>query len=364
MIERQLSDMLTWSTGSSRQLMLAQYTGCDELCADRIEAQRAEAAGRDVVLEYTYWRERYRSGRPEVVTGPKGLSVEQLESWPRAARGHGYNLLGAALIAQARPEEALEPLGRAEQLLPERAAPSLNALRAHQMLDQPEAGREALDRANTRELEVAMDHLGLKRRDVNSFVRIEPLPTSMFWSRHRQANDQQVDLIARFWPYLAGQNIPLGWSMYLGGVGLALVLLTLPLPLRGQLSTPCPSCGLARDPSDGATTGDHPYCKSCYRSFVTGASMNFQARVYTEEVLGRRRRLQAGMRRVLSALLPGAGHALAGWAVAGTLLMGVCIFGLLLVVRAAGLWRAPGDLLRSEWLGAQVLAGCCSGWGS
>lgn len=356
MIEEHLSDTLTWSTGTSRHLLQTQYAECDDACFEHLDAMRRESEAHDVVLDYTYWLQVYRRGQPGRIIDPEaGLALSEVESWPGAVKGHGLNLLAAAHIARDHPEDATELLARAEKLLPGDPSPSLNMLRAQQMIGDQEAARQALDRANDRDLEVTLEHLDLDRRDVNSFLRVSPLPAPLFWTRHRRANDQQVDLVTRFWPYLAGTKVPLGWSQYMGGAGLLLLLLTLPLALRCHVSTPCPSCGLARAPEDGAKNGDHAYCMSCYRTFITGASMEYQARVASEEALSQRRQLQSLTRRGLSAIAPGSGHVSAGYAIGGFLLSFVLLFGVALLVRAGGIWRPPEDLIYVDWFGWSAL---------
>ena len=358
-IENTLSDALTWSTGSSRELLQAQYTVCDDRCFDTLEARYRESReNKDVILDYTYWMHIYRSGNPSKVIGENGLSEEEIGSWPKSLQGYGYNLLGAATVAMAEPEGAIPILEKASTLVGKKTpAPNLNLLRAHQMLDDQDSAQAAIDKANLIDLDQTMLHLNLKRMDINSWLSVPALPSTYFWKRHRQANTQQVDLISRFWPYLAGKNVPLGWATYIGGVGLLLLLLTIPLPLRGVTSTPCPSCGLARDPEDGKKNGDHHFCMSCYRTYVAGASMDFEARVTSEDTLSQRRRLQELIRRTMSALLPGGGHATSGYGFAG-FFTSICFFvGALLLWIPGGIWRAPEDLIFLDWMGFSIIGG-------
>ena len=333
--------------------MQTQYTVCDERCFEELEAQYRESRdNRDVILDYTYWLYIYRSGEPGKVIDENGLKAEDVDAWPKSLQGYGYNLIGASTVAMAQPEAAIPLLEKAANLVGKRSpAPNLNLTRAHQMLDDQDSAQAAIDKANAINLEETLLHLNLQRRDINSWLSTPPLPSTYFWKRHRQANTQQVDLISRFWPYLAGKNVPLGWAMYIGGLGLLIVLLTAPFPLRGTISTPCPSCGLARDPSDGEKNGDHHFCMSCYRTYVAGASMDFEARVTTEETLSQRRRMQALIRRILSALLPGGGHATSGYGLAG-FITSICFFiGALLLWIPGGIWRAPEDLIFLDWMG-------------
>lgn len=356
LIEARLSNALTWSSGSSRELLQSQHTVCDRRCFDTLSASWREQESKDILLDYTYWLQVYRTGSPHVLHGPSGLKEETVKAWPRSLRGYGYNLLGAAKLAQAKPQEALPLLTQAaEQLGRTTPAAYLNLLRAHQMLDDKESAQRAIDRANDIDLDATLLHLNTTRRDINSWLMVPALPAPFFWRRHEQANTQAVDLVASFWPYLAGRHIPLSWSQGMGGAGFLLVLLTAGLMWRGKTSAPCTSCGLARDPEDGGKNGNHPFCMSCYRTYVAGGSMTFQARVESEDTLNARRRMQVLTRRVLSALLPGAGHATAGYGVIGFAGMMSLLLGLLLVLRPQGVWRAPQDLLYADWLGLWVL---------
>ena len=134
------------------------------------------------------------------------------------------------------------------------------------------------------------------------------------------------------------------------------MLLSLPLYLSGRTSTPCPKCGMARDPNDSERTGDHRYCLPCYRTFVSGAELDYNARVHNERVLGRRERFQDVLRRVLSLLLPGSGHAEAGHGLGGFLLAFSVLFGVGILLRPMGLWRPPYELFSDNWAAQQSIA--------
>src|SRR5699024_7129936 len=135
-----------------------------------------------------------------------------------------------------------------------------NLMRAYQMQDDRDSAVKALEQAISEDLNAVRAHLGLQRRDVNSFLLVEPLPAEVFWQRHLAQHDESVSAIQPVWRALAGPVFRLEHAPLAGGAGILLVLLGLPLALLGRTSTPCPNCGLARDPGDAEETANHRYC--------------------------------------------------------------------------------------------------------
>ena len=121
------------------------------------------------------------------------------------------------------------------------------------------------------------------------------------------------------------------------------------------MSTPCPKCGLARDPRDDKTTGAHQLCLPCYRTFVTGAGLDYRARVYNEKVLGGRSRLQSGIRRIGSIIAPGTGHHLAGRSITGFTMGTSVVLGLLLAVFPLGIVRPAQEIGSNNWGGGVTI---------
>ncbi len=356
-IEKKMSPYVTWNVGSSQQLVDAQYLPCDDACTETWLTRHSEQQDRDVVLAYTAWLLQYKSGRTQALLESGELSKESVASWPKTLRGEAYNLLGATLVAQNKPEEAIEILTEAEALLPQSAAPSLNIMRAAQMTGEREQARGALERANTRNLNPPLEFLDLERRDVNSTLIVNPMPLQTFWSRHLAEHATDVKIIEPIWPLLAGDSLPFESARWMGLLGLVLGLLSIPIPLTHRCSTPCPSCGLARSPHDSIKNSNHPYCMSCYEAFVMGASMSYNERVASDAMLHSRRKRQNASRRFMSLIIPGSGHILAGYGMAGMLM--VTLFGLavLTIAHPQGFWRAPSQLIFEDWFGRQVLAG-------
>jgi tetratricopeptide (TPR) repeat protein len=338
--------------GSPEQaLMNAQHGYCPKSC---IEALPAALDHDKPLLTYTRALARWRAGE---LDAPLALAGE-LESWPDAMmRGRGYNLLGAALLAAERGEEAIAALDKAEQLDAMSAAPAFNAMRAHQLLGQTEAANQALTRANNRDLYAVSDRIELKRRDHNTYLLVEPLPAMRFWqaAERRLATEPAPPIIGQLWPYIAGPNLPLQAAHGLGALGIVLAIAGAGLVKRGKTSTPCPRCGMARDPHDAKHTGGHPECLLCYQTFVGGVRLDFGTKLAAEKLLQQRSATQRTMRRVGAAILPGTGHFLAGRAVEGVLIAWGFIFGAALLYNPAAVWRPPADLRGHDWTGLAAL---------
>lgn len=364
-LEGELNARISFMESEAGALFEAQYTSCDRACQDRLSAIVESSKGElEPLVTYTQLLNTYRSGKTDKVLTQ--VTPEEIAKWSKPLSGLGLNLYGASMVAQAKSAEAIEHLDRASALMPTSAAPSINKMRAHQMEQERDRALKALEVANTRALLETVDFLKNKQRDVNSFLWVEPAPLELFGQHHARALAKappKLQIIGRFWPFMAGSKLPLSLALYLGLGGALLVLLTLPLSLRGALSTPCPRCGLARDPEDGAHSGDHPYCDACYKTFVTGATMEYHARVASEERINQRSGLARTTRRLLAFIAPGAGHATAGHAVVGFLISLVVSGALLWWMRPEGIWRGPQELLRRDWYGIGALLGILGGAG-
>ena len=354
-IDARMSDQVAWPQSNSQQLMHAQYTFCDQECAADIESQWLESAGDDPVLTYTLALIQYRQGSQKRLSNVIEL-LEGRDSWPKSMQGSVENLLGATLVAQAKAQEAVAHLEKAKELDPSSPAAPFNLMRAYQMEDDGAAASAALDEAISVNLAAVRTHLGLDRRDVNSFLLVEPLAAELFWQRHREADAEPVSVISPVWSALSGPRLPLERAPLLGGIGLVIVLLSLPLYLSGRASSPCPKCGMARDPQDAPKTANHRYCLPCYHTFVSGASLDYNARVHNEQVLGRRERFQDVMRRVLSVIMPGTGHSQAGHGLGCFVLTVLTVFGAIILVRPMGLWRPPYELFTDNWAAQKSVA--------
>lgn len=359
-VDQYLSTQITWPGSEAQSVFHAQYLGCDAECEDALEQGWLDSDGADPALTYANAALKYRHGSTAKLENLLAM-LDEVEDWPATMRPSVDNLYGAALVALARPDGAIERLEAAraaskEGHKPTHAAASFNLMRAYQMNDQRTSASAAFDDAIRTDLATLRAHLALERRDVNSFLIVTPLPTEIFWQRHRAQAPETVSLIAPLWRALAGPNLPLERTPLLGGVGMLIVLLGLPLATLGRTSTPCPNCGMARDPRDAPKTGDHRYCLPCYQTFVSGSSLEYSARVHNERVSGRRERFQEFLRRALSLLMPGTGHCQAGHGLYGFGVIFGTLFGLALLWRPMGIWRAPQEILSQNWAAQQSVA--------
>ena len=354
-----LSPMLTWNVGSSQQLMHAQYNGCDTQCTKLWTLRQQESTQHDLVLDYTSWLLMYRDGQTAQLVEQQEDISNTINSWPAVPKGQALTILGASLIAQNKPEDAIPLLEQAATLTPKSLAPDLNIMRAAQMTGDREQARAALDRANTKDLQVTKEFLSLEIRDVNSKLRVESLPTKIFWNRHKaEYKDTQIRTIEPVWPLVAGPHLDFQTtSLWIGLAGMLIALLTIPLPLTYRCSTPCPSCGLARDPKDSISNANHAYCLSCYESFVMGSTMSYNERVESDAMLQSRRNRQSAARRYLSLLIPGSGHLLTGYGTIGLLMVWFFGTAVLILLKHTGFWRSPADLIFEDWTGITVIAG-------
>lgn len=359
-IDERLSRQITWPTSEAQRLFHAQYLHCDADCESDLEARWLDSGGSDPALTYANAYLKYRRGTPQDLASVLAM-LDEVEAWPESMRPWVDNLRGAAWVARAEPDRAIVHLEAARAAAPARAksiraAASFNLMRAYQMDDARTSASSAYDDAIRTDLGALRAHLALERRDVNSFLIVQPLPTEVFWQRHLAQQRETVSLITPVWQALAGHKVGLEHTPLLGGVGILIVLLGLPLWARRLTSTPCPSCGMARDPEDAPQTGGHRYCLPCYQTFVSGASFEYSARVHNERVSGRRERFQEFLRRALSLLAPGTGHCQSGHGLFGFVVIYITLFGLALLWQPMGVWRAPQELLSQNWAGQQTIA--------
>jgi tetratricopeptide (TPR) repeat protein len=350
-LDQRMSDQVQWPGSTTQKLVHAQYIHCDAPCVAGLEAQWLDSGDADPIVSYTLALTQYRQGSPERLANVIEV-LEGREQWPEAMQASVENLHGATLVAQAKPDEAIVHLEKAKKLDPTSPAAPYNLMRAYQMQNEGAPAEAALDEAISVNLQAVRTHLEMERRDVNSFLLVEPLNSEMFWQRHRDQASEHVSVIAPVWSALSGPKVPLDRAPLIGIIGALIVLLSLPLYLFARASSPCPKCGLARDPTDAPQTGNHRYCLPCYHTFVSGASLDYNARVHNEHVLGRRERFQDIMRRVLSVIMPGTGHSQAGHGLGGFTITLLTVFGAIILFRPMGLWRPPFELFTDNW-GAQ-----------
>jgi hypothetical protein len=354
-LEDYMSDLITWPGSETQTLMHAQYMECGKECRSELEATWLSEKTDDPLYTYTLALAEYREGDPDSLERVVEL-LESRDNWPNTMRTEALNLWGATLIAQAKPSDALDKLEKAQPKQKPNAAPVFNIMRAHQMLDDASSASSALDQAMKLDIDRVRRHMRLDRRDINSSLMVSPLDGPVFMQYHRENPPERVEALQPIWRVVAGPNVDFALALYLGLAGALLTLLTLPLRLTNRASTPCPKCGLARDPNDAEKTGDHRYCLPCYRTFVSGAKLDYDARVHNERVLGRRERFQDGLRRVLSILMPGSGHVEAGHGLGGFLVSFMMLFGVLLLLRPMGLWRPAFELFNENWGGQLAFA--------
>ena len=355
-VDDRLEELVIYPGSDAQELLHAHYHGCDEPCRQWLTSTVDDEAG---VASYIERSDRFRSGQHD--------ALDELATWfdehdPATQNaelaGHWLNLEGAVLIARGDSDEAIEILERAADADTTNPAPWFNIGRAYQLLDEEAASHQAIENAFNRDLEGVSRQANFSRRGPHSFLMIQPLEGSQIWRQHRPGTDDVPSLIEPVWAVVAGDQIDFGATTWLGLAGILLVLLTLPLYLKRRVSSPCPKCGLARDPTETDETGDHHYCTPCYQTFVSGASLDYHARVHSEATLGRRDRLQQFLRRALS-MTPGVGHIVAGHAIRGILALVIVLVGVLILIYPlgpTGAWRGAFALFREHWAGQAAIA--------
>ena len=363
--ERQLMRLAAFPGSDSEMLLEAQYLRCGEECREQMD-DRFAAPGDDPTVRFTRALALVRTGAQGGIDRALEL-IDNPGSAPSTLRGHLHNLRGAALLADGRTEDAIEQFQQATTRMDDSVAAWFNLMRAARRSGRDELASKASSEASARDTSAVQRHSELDRKDPSSHLMLPPLPLSHFWNRHREATVGGVDAasaegaqtkLAQAWGYLAGPNRPFDDATRLGVVA-AFALLALSLfSMLGYTSTPCPNCGLAREPDDPEQTGGHPHCLPCYRTFVGGAELGYRARVHYETLLGRRSTIQEVLRRSLSVLVPGAGHALAGRVFAGFALGGTLAVGLFVGLYPDWLWQPPRSLEGPDFLGLRW-----AGWG-
>ncbi len=368
-VEAQIERRAGYLDSDTRQVLEAQYLRCGEGCRDRL-------AGELETREQSF-PTRYALALASIKTGDRGAVERALElletpaSTPEAVRGHVHNLRGAALFTSGQTEAAIEAFQTATAQMAETASVAawFNLMRASRRAGRDEMASRASSEASERDAERVQRKAELTRDDPASYLMLPPLPTTYLWQQYRQAPSDAAEtsgpagtVISRVWRRAAGPSHPFADTPLFGiGTAAGLLLLSI-LSLLGFTSSPCPNCGLAREPDDPERTGGHPHCLPCYRTFVGGAELGYRARVHYETLLGRRSTIQMFLRRALSLLVPGAGHALAGRVFAGFALGGTLGLGLLLVAQPDWLWQparsiAGPDFLGLRWLGGLLVVG-------
>lgn len=356
--DEQLGELLNYPGSDAQRILHAHYHGCDSECRPWLEQLAADEEDYGVA-QYTERVDRFRSG--------KQADMEALHAWfqdhdPEQYQdlaSHWLNLEGAILIAIGKSDEALDILEESATADPTAAAPWFNQMRALQVQNQRDESQDALKLAFARDFETVTRKLSFSRQDPHSFLMMTHLDGDRIWQAYTPTTEEAPSLITPFWTVIAGEKVRLSWALWLGLGGILLLIVTLPPYLSRRVSSPCPKCGLARDPEDAEQTGHHHYCAPCYKTFVSGATMDYHARVHTETMLGRRDRVQQILRRIFSLLTPGVGHILGGHAIRGVLAFSALITGALILLYPMGpfgAWRGPFELFFEHWGGQSVMA--------
>ncbi len=353
----QLADLATYPGSDAQRLLHAYHEGCgpDRQCRSDLEDLAADGSELALLVE-----------RSDLFRNPTVDDLDALNQWLNAERPangamdpHWDTLHGATLVALGRADEAIPRLEAALDKDGELVAPHFNLARAHQVLDDDHLAQQHLREAFSLDLRRTSAHLDFNRLDPHSFLMLTHIDGNHFLAYHQHQRQSAPSLIRPFWNLIAGPALPLERSIPMGLAGLLLLLLTTPLYLGRRVSSPCPKCGLARDPGDSQTTSHHHYCLPCYQTFVSGASLDYHARVHNETTLGRRDRVQRLLRRLFSALTPGLGHVLGGHAIRGMMVFFVLVFGLFLALFPQGpfgAWMAPYELIDADWVGLHWVA--------
>ncbi len=353
-IDAHIDHLVSFPGSQSQQLLHAQYFHCDAGCIEQ-QKQSLQNPEATPLQKYTYALAVYRSGNiasfDELIT-----MLADRSAWPQSMHGHVDNLHAVMLIASGNYKDASPLLDAARAAMPHSAAPSFNVMRVAQLTDSKDAATRALTEASGRDLNAVTDYIERERRDVNSFLMAPPLPRTAFWNHHTTQKTNDISMIQPIWTSLAGERIPLSFSPVFGIIGLVILAISLPLRKMNRTSTPCPRCGLARDPKDSTKMAGHHFCLACFRTFQSGSTLEYQARIHNETVLGRRHRLQAVLRRTTSLLVPGSGHALAGHALLGFFTTAILLFAALSLWQPMGIWRPSFEIFSSNWIGQKTLA--------
>ncbi len=356
-LDDQVGRFLDYPGSDAQRLLHAHYHGCpDDDCRTWLDGLGTEEPN---LAAYVSKVDRFRTATSDdMIEIDEWLAAQDLTSDERLA-AQWLNFHGAVLIARGESEKALPVLEQASSADGEAAAPWFNKMRAHQVLGDDADSQRALEQAFALDLWATSRRMELQRRDPHSFLMIDFADSDLFWEDHAPGVDGGPGLIAPVWTVVAGEDLDFSSAPLLGFIALIALFLTLPLRLSRRVSTPCPKCGLARDPKEAEDTGHHHYCRPCYQTFVSGSSMDYHARVHSEATLGRRDRLQSGLRRIFSLISPGVGHIMGGHAIRGTIVLFLITTGLLLILMPhgpAGTWRSAFELFRFDWVGQNIVA--------
>lgn len=356
-LDDRLGQYMAYPDSEAQRLLHANYHGCDDDCLAWLDDTAFESEGTARLVERIA---AFRSAESD--------RLDELDTWfeehdPAAADDgltvYWHSLHGAILIAVGDYDEALDVLESATDADSSAVEPWFNQARAHQLLDDHDTSEVAFHQSFERDDDRTSLVLANSQRDPHSFLMVPLLEPEYLWDHHAPPMDDAPSLVTPMWSIVAGEQVDLEWARWLGLAGIVFLIVTLPLYLGHRVSTPCPKCGLARDPTDTDETANHHYCLPCYQTFVSGASLDYHARVHSEATLGRRDRIQRLMRRTFSLLTPGLGHVLAGHAVRGMIAFVFVAFGalvLLFPMGPFGAWRPPLELFREHWIGADILA--------
>ncbi len=356
-VDDYLGQLLTYPESEAQQLLHANYHGCDDDCRGALEQMAEADRGLARLVE-----------RIDYFRGADKEELKGLQSWfdeadPVSAEDgldeYWLILQGATEISLGNYDDAIGILEQAIDVEPEAVEAWFNLARAHQLLEDGDSSRHALGYATRLDADRSSLHMATSHQDPHSFLMVPLLDADTIWDAAAPSVEESPSLVTPLWAVIAGKEVDLQWGRWLGLAGIALLLLTTPFYLRRRVSTPCPKCGLARDPTDTEETGDHHYCLPCYQTFVSGASLDYHARIHSEATLGRRDRLQRVMRRIFSLVSPGLGHVLAGHAIRGIVAFVFFVTGLLLILLPTGpfgAWSGAFELFRAPWSGSGVLA--------
>lgn len=345
-IDQEIGRLLTYPGSDTQRLLHANMEGCHEECLPWLENQAKKDPD---VAGFILATHLFRT-----VPNAELSRVEQLiENRPANTqlRGEWLTLQGATEIARGQADEALQTLRSATEALPQSPTPYFNEMRALQILGQTDESYVVLDQALRRNMAVVSRRLQVTRTDRASYLMLPPVSHHTLWNVHASTDEPLPSVIAPIWTVLAGPKVDRYWGLPMGAAGLLLLLLTLPLYLSRKVSTPCPKCALARDPTEAEDTNHHHYCLPCYQTFVEASQLDYHVRIHSEATLGRRDRLQSFLRRALSIVLPGTGHILAGHATRGFVTLMTAVLGALLLIWPQTLWRIPGELFQADWVG-------------
>lgn len=349
-IDGYLGKLLIYPGSKAQELLHAHYHGCRPDCPPWLE----DEANDNEVAAYVWAVHRFRQADQNQM---KDLGAD-LAAWQSSSAfpAAWANLHGTTLIAQGNSRDAIPLLDRAIAADPKAPEPWFNQMRAYQILGDSEESQYFLAGAIERDLTTISRQLKTTRRDPQSYLMVQTLGAEQIWGAYAPSASDAPSLITPFWTFMAGEKIKMDLAPIMALVGILILFLSLPLYLQRKLSSPCPKCALARDPVDAEKSNHHHYCLPCYQTFVSGASLEYRARIHSETSLGRRDRFQGFLRQFFSLVTPGVGHIIGGHAIRGTLTFTALITGILLLVYPMGLWRIPYELFRQDWAGQTVFA--------